>query len=71
MTYVLTLFLCISGQDCITQKTLPIEYPKYYDCVSDGYITAYSSLMKLGVENVEQNKYLVTFKCRGVKSENI
>jgi len=71
VTYVLTLFLCISGQDCITQKTLPIEYPKYYDCVSDGYIRAYSSIMKLGVENVEQNKYLITFKCRGVKRENI
>jgi len=71
VTYALTLFLCIAGQDCISQKTLPTEYPKYYDCVSDGYITAYSSLMKLGVENVEQNKYLITFKCRGVKRENI
>ena len=71
MTYALTLFLCIAGQDCISQKTLPTEYPKYYDCVSDGYITAYSSLMKLGVENVEQYKYVVTFECKGVKSENI
>ena len=40
-----------------------IEYPNYYDCVSDGYIRAYTSIMKLGPEKVMQEKLLITFKC--------
>ena len=41
----------------------PIEYPNYYDCVGDGYIRAYTSIMKLGPEKVMQDKLFITFKC--------
>ena len=52
MKYVLVLYLCITGQTCIEEKIVPIEYPKYYDCLSDGYIRAYSSIHSLGVETI-------------------
>ena len=41
----------------------PIEYPNYYDCVSDGYIRSYSSIMKLGPDQVIKDKLKITFKC--------
>jgi len=71
MKYILVMYLCISGQTCIEEKISPVEYPKYYDCLSDGYIRAYSSIHSLGVETIEKNKFIVKFECRGVKGENI
>ena len=65
------MFLCISGQNCIEEQVSPVEYITHYDCISDGYIRSYSSLMKLGVDVVEKNKFIVKFKCVGVKGENI
>ena len=38
-------------------------YPNFYDCVSDGYIRSYSSLMKLGPDQVIKDKLKITFKC--------
>ena len=55
------MFLCISGQTCIEEQTSPVEYLTHYDCISDGYIRSYSSLMKLGVDVVNQNKFIVKF----------
>ena len=40
-----------------------IEYPNFYDCVSDGYIRSYSSMMKLGPDQVIKDKLKITFKC--------
>ena len=71
MKYVLILYLCVSGETCLEEKISPVEYPKYYDCLSDGYVRAYSSIQTLGVEAIEKNKYIVKFKCVGVKGENI
>jgi len=71
MKYVLAMFLCISGQTCIEEKTSPVEYLTHYDCVSDGYIRSYHSLMELGVDVVDTNRFIVKFQCMGVKGENI
>jgi len=71
MKYVLVLYLCITGQTCIEEKIVPVEYPKYYDCLSDGYIRAYNSIQTLGVDVIEKNKFIVKFECKGVKVENI
>ena len=71
MKYVLIMYLCISGQTCIEEQISPVEYITHYDCISDGYIRSYSSLMKLGVDVVEKNKYIVKFRCQEVKVENI
>ena len=65
------MFLCISGQTCIEEQTSPVEYLTHYDCISDGYIRSYSSLMKLGVDVVDTNRFIVKFQCMGVKDENI
>ena len=65
------MFLCISGQNCIEEQMSPVEYITHYDCISDGYIRSYSSLMKLGVDVVGRRIFIVKFKCVEVKIENI
>ena len=45
------------------ETRMNIEYPNYYDCVSDGYIRSYTSIMKLGPEKVIKDKLFITFKC--------
>lgn len=71
MKYVLILYLCISNGTCIEEKTSPIEYPKYYDCVSDGYIRAYNSIHTLGIDVIEQNKFIVKFECIKVNKATV
>jgi hypothetical protein len=67
MKYFLILYMFSmseTGSKLIDQKTLPIEYPNYYDCLSDGYIRAYSTIMTLGPQKVMEQKLLITFNCK-------
>lgn len=66
MKYALVLFVYsfVDTTKLIHQKELPIEYPTYYDCVSDGYITSYSEVMKIGRQIVEDKKIVITFQCK-------
>ena len=58
------MFTFSSGSPVLLGETrMNIEYPNFYDCVSDGYIRAYTSIMKLGPEKVMQDKLFITFKC--------
>ena len=74
MKYFLVLYMFSvgdTGSKLIDEKTLPIEYPNYYDCLSDGYIRAYSSVMAIGPEKIMEQKILITFNCKEMKAENI
>jgi hypothetical protein len=44
----------------------PTEYPTYYDCISDGYITSYSKIMSMGVKQVDEKKLAIKFECKEV-----
>ena len=58
------MFSIGNGSSTLLGETrLAIEYPNYYDCVSDGYIRSYSSIMKLGPDQVIKDKIKITFKC--------
>ena len=51
------MFSFSSGSPVLLGETnMNIEYPNYYDCVSDGYIRSYSSIMKLGPDQVIKDK---------------
>ena len=51
------MFSVGNGSSTLLGETrLAIEYPNYYDCVSDGYIRSYNSNMKLGPEKVMNEK---------------
>jgi len=66
MKYALVLFVysLVGTPELIHQEELPIEYPTYYDCVSDGYITSYSEVMRAGRQIVEDKKIAITFQCK-------
>jgi hypothetical protein len=71
MKYILILYLCSfanSTPTVIQQYINPTEYPTYYDCISDGYISSYSSLMKIGVEQVNKQVLAVKFECKEVNT---
>ena len=58
------MFSIGNGSSTLLGETrLAIEYSNYYDCVSDGYIRSYSSIMKLGPDQVIKDKLKITFKC--------
>ena len=58
------MFTFSSGSPVLLGETrMNIEYPNFYDWVSDGYIRSYNSIMKLGPEKVMNEKLLITFKC--------
>ena len=58
------MFSFSSGSPVLLGETkMNIQYPNFYDCVSDGYIRSYNSIMKLGPEKVMNEKLLITFKC--------
>jgi len=66
MKYFLILYMYSinnGASTLIAQKHVPIEYPTYYDCLSDAYIRGYNSVMELGPDKVNQDKLLITFKC--------
>ena len=63
------MFSFSSGSPVLLGETkMNIEYPNFYDCVSDGYIRSYSSIMKLGPEQVIKDKIKITFKCEELKN---
>ena len=66
MKYFLILYMYSINKGAstlIAQKHVPIEYPTYYDCLSDAYIRGYNSVMELGPVKVNQDKLLITFNC--------
>jgi hypothetical protein len=69
--YALVLFiysLANTSPILLKEKLLPIEYPTYYDCISDGYITSYSEVMRAGRQIVEDQKIAIKFECRPYNS---
>ena len=69
MKYLLVLYMFSIGNGSSTllgETRLTIEYLNYYDCVSDGYIRSYNSIMKLGPEKVMNEKLLITFNCEEI-----
>lgn len=69
MKYVLVLYLCsfLNTTPVVLQQTIsPTEYPTYYDCISDGYITSYSKIMSMGVKAVDEQKLAIKFECKEV-----
>ena len=71
MNYALTLFLCSylnTTPVILEQKVLPIKYQTYSECINDGYLSAYSSILNLGAKVVNENKLLVIFECKGFKT---
>ena len=69
MKYVLILYLCSFANttpQVLQQVISPIEYPTYYDCISDGYITSYSKIMSMGVKAVDKQKLAIKFECKEV-----
>ena len=67
MKYVLVLYLCsfANNTPVVLERAIsPTEYPTYYDCISDGYITSYSKMMSLGVQEVDSKKLAVKFECK-------
>ena len=59
------MFSIGNGSSTLLGETrLAIEYPNYYDCLSDGYIRAYSTIMTLGPKKVMEQKLLITFNCK-------
>lgn len=71
MKYVLVLYLCsfVNNTPVILEQAIsPTEYPTYYDCVSDAYITSYSKIMSLGVKQVDEKKLAINFICKEAQS---
>jgi hypothetical protein len=71
MKFMLTLYLysTISGSSVILERGVsPQEYLTYYDCVSDGYITAYTKIMSLGVEQVDSKRLSINFECKQINN---
>ena len=70
MKYALVIFIysLIGTPQLLHQEIRPIEYPTYYDCISDGYISSYNSLMKIGVEQVNRQVLAVKFECKEVNT---
>ena len=65
MKYALVIFIysLVGTPQLLHQEIRPIEYPTYYDCISDGFITSYSEIMKAGREIVEDKKIAIKFEC--------
>jgi hypothetical protein len=70
MKYALVIFIysLVGTPQLLHQEIRPIEYPTYYDCISDGFITSYSEIMKAGREIVEDKKIAIKFECRPYNS---
>ena len=71
MKYVLVLYLCsfVNNTPIVLERAIsPTEYPTYYDCISDGYITSYSKIMSMGVKQVDEKKLAIKFECKEVQT---
>lgn len=71
MKYVLVLYLCsfLNNTPVVLERAIsPTEYPTYYDCISDGYITSYSKIMSIGVKQVDEKKLAIKFECKEVQT---
>ena len=71
MKYVLVLYLCsfVNNTPIVLERGIsPTEYPTYYDCISDGYITSYSKIMSMGVKQVDEKKLAIKFECKEVQT---
>ena len=66
--YVLILHLCsfISQPICTSQTVVAVQYKKFHDCITQGYIHAYKGMMKLDKDKVENEHLAIRFECRGV-----
>lgn len=69
MKYVLVLYLCSflnTTPEILQQSISPIEYPTYYDCLSDGYIQSYGKILAIGVNEVNKHHLAIKFECKQV-----
>ena len=67
--YVLILHLCsYLGQPVCNDQTIqPYEYSNFHDCITQGYIHSYKSLMDMDKDKIEKSKLAIRFECREVK----
>ena len=70
MKYVLILYLesFVNEPPVITQQHIvPTEFNSYYQCISDGYIRSYNTLMNIGEDLVDEQLLAVKFECKKIK----
>jgi|TARA_Y100000310_G_C19967025_1_gene483784 hypothetical protein len=67
--YVLILNICsfLSQPICNEKIIVPIEYQNFHNCITQGYIHSYNSLMKMDKDNIERNKLAIKFECKSVE----
>ena len=67
--YVLILHLCsfISEPICTSQTILPYEYQEFHDCIKQGYIFSYQSLMEIDKNEINKDRLAIKFECRTIE----
>lgn len=70
MKYVLILYLVsfLDQSPVVKEKHIvPIEFNTYFECITDGYVKAYSYMVNTGEQRVNEELLAVKFECKGVK----
>ena len=74
--FALVLHLCTflnSNPYCFQEQIVPEQFEDYYQCITDGYVKSLSTLVNLGVTEVNEKRLAVKFECKEViiKGEKI
>jgi len=64
MKFMLVLQICSSiYQQCSEPMPNNIPYDSYYDCSTAGYLNALTINQSLGLEEVNNGKIMINFRC--------
>ena len=71
MKFVIILYLCTFANEpqCFKSNIIPLEFPTYYDCITQGYKYSYNYIKKFKPEEITAKKLAVKFECKEVETE--
>ena len=76
--YILILYMCsMNTGQCPSNSISGYQFDTHYDCVNAGYAVAqqtYRNLLTLeeyDIENINKNKLVINFECKGIKTKDI
>ena len=66
MKYFLILWVCsaINVACMVPPVTYPESFDSHYECVKEGYVTAFDMVEAMNRESLEVNRLFVAFNCK-------
>ena len=68
MKFILILTLCSSiNSSCMPPVSIDELYKSHYDCAYDGYKISGETLISLGKQRVNEEKFYIKFLCKEIQ----